>query len=139
MSWLVFVMPETSFASFVNAMNAKNVAYKFLWMMLLQNARVAKTNDVFASQENMRTEIIPCAHYLSQEEKIMRIRELFDNPGFEINCDYRIYECHDGKTWHESPIISDSVYDGARPRAELAERETLYITIDHGDLVVEVR
>ena len=69
MSWLVFVMPETSFASFVNATNAKNVAYKFLWMMLLQNARLAKTNDVYASQENMRTEIIPCAHYLSQEEK----------------------------------------------------------------------
>ena len=61
----------------------------------------------------------------------MRIRELFDNPGFEINCDYR--------TWHESPIISDSVYDGARPRAELAEKEILYITIDQGDLVVEVR
>lgn len=40
-----------------------------LEMMLLQNARIAKTNDVYANQENMRTEIIPCAHYLSQEEK----------------------------------------------------------------------
>ena len=69
----------------------------------------------------------------------MKIRELFDNPGFDVHCNYRIYECHDGKTWHESSIISDSVYDGARPRAELAEREILYITIDHGDLVVEVR
>lgn len=36
-------------------------------------------------------------------------------------------------------IISDSVYDGDLPRAELAEREILYITIDHSDLVVEVR
>lgn len=69
----------------------------------------------------------------------MKIRELFDNPGFDVNCNYRIYECHDGKTWHGSPIISDSVYDGDLPRAELAEREISYITIDHGDLVVEVR
>lgn len=69
----------------------------------------------------------------------MKIRELFDNPGFEVNFDYRIYECHDGKTWQESPIVSDSVYDGLFPRAELAEREISYITIDHGDLVIEVR
>lgn len=72
-------------------------------------------------------------------EKIMKIRELFNNPGVDVSCNYRIYACEEGKTWHESPVIADSDSDGGRPRAELAEREISYIAIDNNDLIVEVR
>lgn len=72
----------------------------------------------------------------------MTIRKLICNEEFDVNCNYEIYDCRNGKNWHEANIWWSTLRNGFEtPPKEVLDAKVGYITINypHASFVIEAK
>lgn len=57
----------------------------------------------------------------------------------DINCDYEVYDCSNGTSWHEAECVYDSKASGySKPFDKTLDMYVQYITISNGKMIIEV-
>ena len=59
------------------------------------------------------------------------VRDLIHNE-FDLNCQYIIYDCRNGKSWHEAEVLYKSETD------KILDMHVKYVTISDNKLIIEV-
>lgn len=71
----------------------------------------------------------------------MLVGDLIYNDDFDVNCNYSIYDCTEGKAHNDgAEIIFSTKTDGfIKPRPKILDMEISYITIEDSTIVIEAK
>ena len=69
---------------------------------------------------------------------MLLIGDLIYNNDFDCNCNYAIYDCTNGTSWHDEEAIFSTVRDGwHKPLDQILDMKIGYITTDKDVIVIE--
>lgn len=69
----------------------------------------------------------------------MKLGELLQNRNFDVNCGYRVYACYGDDTWDSKKKPDCIGVCGSVDDEFFLNLDISYMTIDNGELVIEVR
>ena len=70
----------------------------------------------------------------------MLVGDLIWNNNFDCNCNFAIYDCSDGKSWHEVKEVYSTKANGwHKPLDEVLDMEIIYITTNNDVLIIEAK
>lgn len=70
----------------------------------------------------------------------MLVGDLIYSDDFDLNCNYAVYDCHNGKQWSEAPILFNTAKNGyGKPLDKILDMHVGYITISDNVLIIEAK
>lgn len=70
----------------------------------------------------------------------MLVGDLIYSDDFDANCNFAVYDCHDGKLWNESPVLFSTLKDGyGKPLDKILDMHVRYLTITDNVLIIEAK
>lgn len=70
----------------------------------------------------------------------MLIGDLVYSDSFDLNCNYAIYDCRDGKPWNEASVLFSTAKGGfIKPLDKILDMHVECITISDNVLIIEAK
>lgn len=75
---------------------------------------------------------------VSEGRMYMYVSDLIYNDDFDLNANYRIYDCTNGKSWRETHAIFAIDIDGfVKPLNKILDMKIKYVTIVDNCIIIE--
>lgn len=70
----------------------------------------------------------------------MLVGDLIYSDDFDANCNYAVYDCRDGKSWDESPVLFSTEKNGyGKPLDKILDMHVRSLTITDNVLIIEAK